>query len=176
MKQRKNLLLQHKRKKLKRKVNQTVLIVPLGMMPTRARFGSLPKWMPTMSPHGARVVGQIKRIARCCARLTIAQKAIGEGDFLWAEFPRWPFIAAPAQTVNLGLDDASPSGLANRHSPHGFLLEYNATSAAPMASDISRASRGRFSACRAAATDGKYEGFKTATRFDGTSHNPQWLR
>jgi len=27
----------------------------------------------------------------------------------------------------------------------------------------------------AAAADGKYEGFKTTTRFDGTSHNPQWL-
>ena len=26
-----------------------------------------------------------------------------------------------------------------------------------------------------AAADGKYEGFKTTTRFDGTSHNPQWL-
>jgi aryl-alcohol dehydrogenase-like predicted oxidoreductase len=26
-----------------------------------------------------------------------------------------------------------------------------------------------------AAADGKYEAFKTSTRFDGTSHNPQWL-
>jgi predicted aldo/keto reductase-like oxidoreductase len=27
----------------------------------------------------------------------------------------------------------------------------------------------------AAAADGQYEGFKTTTRFDGTTHNPQWL-
>ena len=27
----------------------------------------------------------------------------------------------------------------------------------------------------AAAADGKYEAFKTTTRFDGTTHNPQWL-
>jgi predicted aldo/keto reductase-like oxidoreductase len=26
-----------------------------------------------------------------------------------------------------------------------------------------------------AAADGQYEGFKTSTRFDGTTHNPQWL-
>jgi hypothetical protein len=26
-----------------------------------------------------------------------------------------------------------------------------------------------------AAATGKYEAFKTSTRFDGTSHNPQWL-
>jgi len=35
-------------KKLKRKVNQTVLFVPLDMMPTRTNTGNLLKWTLTM--------------------------------------------------------------------------------------------------------------------------------
>ena len=40
--------LNRERIKGKQKANQTVRIVPLGMMPTRVRFGNLPKWTLTM--------------------------------------------------------------------------------------------------------------------------------
>src|SRR3990167_3945146 len=63
------------RRKLKR--NQTVLIVPSDMMLTKARFGVLAKWKQTMYQPGLKVVRLLPRIARCCVKPTIEQKAIG---------------------------------------------------------------------------------------------------
>ena len=47
MKQQRNPFMHLRLKKPKRKVNQTVLFAPLGMMPTRANFGRLLKWTQT---------------------------------------------------------------------------------------------------------------------------------
>ena len=44
----KNPSTQHRLRKLRLKVNQTAHSAPLGMMPTRVRFGSWLKWMPIM--------------------------------------------------------------------------------------------------------------------------------
>src|SRR3989344_4928747 len=67
------------RRKLKR--NQTVLIVPSDMMLTKARFGVLAKWKQTMYQHGLGVVRLRPRIVRCCAKLIIEQRAIGNQQY-----------------------------------------------------------------------------------------------
>jgi len=69
------------------------------MMPTRANSGSLLKWTLTMYPHGAGAVGQMSKIVRCYASLTIGQKEIGKniqapqqspaGDILKAAPGEW---------------------------------------------------------------------------------------
>ena len=47
-KQQRNPFMHLRLKKLKRRVNQTVLFAPLDMMPTRANSGSFPKWTQIM--------------------------------------------------------------------------------------------------------------------------------
>jgi len=51
----------------------------LGLTPTKANFGSCPKWTPTMSPHGAKAAQQNLKTARCYAKRTTGQKEIAKG-------------------------------------------------------------------------------------------------
>src|SRR3989344_8120441 len=77
MRQRKNQFMRHKKRLQKKKTNQIVRIALWGMTPIKPKYGVLARWMPIMWRHGVRVVQQIQIIAKCFAKPTIEQKAIG---------------------------------------------------------------------------------------------------
>ena len=73
----------HKLLRLKLRRNQIVRFAPLGMMPTRIKFGVLAKWKPITYRPGVRMVKAILRIAKCYVKPTIEQKEIDKEPHLY---------------------------------------------------------------------------------------------
>jgi len=78
MKQPRDRFMRHKQRPQKPKANQIVHIAPWGMTPTKAKYGALAKWTLIMYRLGVKGAQQTLKIAKCCARLTIEQRAIGK--------------------------------------------------------------------------------------------------
>ena len=92
MRQPRDLFIPNKLKRLELKRSQTARFAPLGMMLTKARFGVLGKWRPTMYRLGARAVKATLRIAKCCVKLTIEQKVIV--NMRWNNYDKNIFYAS----------------------------------------------------------------------------------
>jgi hypothetical protein len=70
-----------KQQKPRKKEFQIVHIVPLDTMPTKLKFGNLPKWTLTTLQLGAKEEQQTQRIVKCFVRHITEQKAINKFSF-----------------------------------------------------------------------------------------------